>query len=523
MLSLAVLSPFLATGYYQDDSINSVFPTYLRLRGLTLGQFIAGGIGHWMFVEARLFPLGLAVSYSVWYFITELLAYRWIQVGLVVSNVLLLGALIRELGGGLRHALVASLLALSLFQLRDYHDPIASYTFLMQIGMCLGSAAVLLYSRFLRTASVAALSGSWILYASGLLLYETELAFFPVFLYLALRARPSKELGVFGRWGHLLITALYLGTVMVLRLTGGTVYGGTQFKLGLRAASTFLFQFSAALPLSYPIFGRSGFFDWATLASSEFLTITALFIFAAGGFFFYRVLRLTLQEPESRPGSSLRVLGWSLAILPAASIAISQKYQDQVNRPGIGYLPVYLSYFGVAVLLARVVARTRRPRLVAGVFGIVLATTFSTNRIAADRINQFWKYPRVMLEKALEAGLFSKLEPNSRIALAQPYYWISPDLVAHYGGKSVRLESLRASAPTYLLSIHVRSPQKGEVALALIDQVSWKPADASLPEQIISSHPVSVARVDGSSVRLGVVQGSRVDVLAPEFWEFRLE
>jgi hypothetical protein len=515
LLAIAVLSPFLSTGYYQDDSINSVFPAYLGIRGLSLSQFIAGGIRHWLFVEARVYPLGLTIGYSTWYFITHLLSYRIIQVGLVVTNVLLLVELIRAMGGGIRRALAGGLIALGLFQLRDYHDPIASYTFLMQVSFALGGGAVLLFLRHLKAPHPWLLASSLALYGCGLLHYETSLAFFPVLLFLALRLRRGGGGTRADRWGHVVITAFYFAVVLALRLTRSTVYNGTQIKVGLRVFKTFLFQISAALPLSYPIFGRSGFFSAKTLTSPEFLTLGAFAIFVAGAYAFYLALRQTASPSPDRLNSQLRVFAWSLVLVPSVLVALSHKYQDQVNRPGIGYLPVYLSYFGVAILLSGILTRTRWPRAFSALFGLVLAMTYSTNWIAAGQLNLYWKDPRAVLERALDAGLLKNLEPEARVVVSPSYNWISPEFFFYHGVKSIRLEGLSTdSKGAHLLRIRAGQAGQGEAVLGTIDEVEWSAKEKTVPERILTSRPLEVAWVDHEAVRLGAVELGKADLMS---------
>ena len=216
--ALWILSPYFTTGYYLDDSQNSTLASYLSLRNLTIHQFIHDQILGWMFGNGRLYPLGLTWDYLQWYLVRDLGSYRLLQMGLVLSNIMLFVALVRSLGATRGLALLSGLTVLCLFQLRGYHDPISSYSCLMQVGFALGSASLLLFSEFWKNNSALALYSSLGLYASALLLYEPELAFFPVLFFMTRQHAPSGK-SLPARWGHLSLTLLYLAAVCYLRIT----------------------------------------------------------------------------------------------------------------------------------------------------------------------------------------------------------------------------------------------------------------------------------------------------------------
>ncbi len=436
LLAVGALSPYLATGYYQDDSINCLLPTYLDERHLTIGTFIRQSIGHWVFEEARLFPLTLAASYSVWYWIRDLGLYRAFQVSLVVGNLLLFAAWILELGGGPRLAVLASTIVLGLFQLRDFHDPVASYAGLMQIAFALGLGTLWFWLRYEKTSARWQLAASWLCYAAALLFYEAELVFAPLVLGWTLASQKPRA----SRWGHGAITLAYLAAVALLRLHYPRAYAGTEGLLRLKALGTFAFQLSAALPLSYPIFGRSGFYDLGTLASAELWSGAAALVLGTTFALLGPGLgRLPPQPLAPAAESRLRRAGWLLLVAPAALVALSAKYQDQVTRPGIGYLPVYFSCFGLALLVALGLRETRRWQLASAAVACLVAFNFSTNRIAAERLNRYWKYPREALERALDQGLLADLRPGDALVLDTVYNWATPDLFLRHAGVVPRL------------------------------------------------------------------------------------
>jgi hypothetical protein len=81
--------------------------------------------------------------------------------------------------------------------------------------------------------------------------------------------------------------------------------------------------------------------------------------------------------------------GLALWIVPALPIALSAKYQQQLHF-GLGYLPVFLEYFGAGIVLATVLTKVSGTRahvlalgLTVAAFPAVALATFASNREVA--------------------------------------------------------------------------------------------------------------------------------------------
>ena len=96
-------------------------------------------------------------------------------------------------------------------------------------------------------------------------------------------------------------------------------------------------------------------------------------------------------------------------------IAITQKYQDEITRPGLGYLPVYLSYFGSALIISFLIIKNtpqKKVILTSSILGSLATLTFTINLMATSALNHIWKDPREMLEDAFQKKI---LEPQKNI------------------------------------------------------------------------------------------------------------
>src|SRR6478735_12129874 len=88
ILIITLLYPYLLTGYYFDDSLNSNLPGALLLRQQSALNFLLSGWRDWIIGTARLIPLGTATALT-FYFIQSLFVYRLFQVALTGLNILL--------------------------------------------------------------------------------------------------------------------------------------------------------------------------------------------------------------------------------------------------------------------------------------------------------------------------------------------------------------------------------------------------------------------------------------------------
>jgi hypothetical protein len=313
----------------------------------------------------------------------------------------------------------------------------------MQLLMGLGTAALILLSRAVERRDRAALAGSLVCYAAALLTYEVGLTFQIVVICRYWKqwrdpARRGRVAGVLAAWGSL--TAIYLIAMAALRTLYGTGYAGTQIVVGPRIAQSWLAQVSGGLPLTFALFGRSGFFTPGTLVTWPVISIVSAVILVLAGWSW--IGASTSARTDARPEPGVRSAAWALALVPAVFVALSGRYQNEITRVGHAYLPVYLQYYGAALLLAiglQAVAARRassaKPAALLGAF--VLALTIATNRITSDQLNRFWKYPRVAVESALQRGLFAALPEGAEVLNGTRFYWLTEALMTFHSGRII--------------------------------------------------------------------------------------
>jgi hypothetical protein len=495
-----LLTPYLRAGYYRDDMLNSLFRGHLLVTGGSFWTWVQGQVANW-FGEGRVFPLAQLAGYGWWYFFPRHGDGRVLHVALTLANVALFALLLARLGAGRRLVLLSALFAPAIFQVRDYHDPITSYPPLLQLAFGFGMAGLLFQVRP-RGARVAGTAA----YALALLTYEVALVFLPLALAVAwarARGRGLRErLADSARRiaGPLAVTAAYFAAVAALKLwhvAPGT-YSGTRLALKGKSALAYLWQFSGAVPLSYPVFGRSGIYTGNTLLEPPWISFKTAALIAGLAALVYAVLRLptTDRTKDRRARGAILGVGLVLAFVPPLFVALSARYQQEIGRPGHAYLPVYFSYFGLALLIARALARRATAwgraslTLVSAAVATGLALGFTTNGLAVEKMNREWKYPRLALEKALRAGLVQDLPEGAVLLFGREYhYYFTSESVQAITGRKLRVthydhwwaekrlaggrHRVKPAELEYLVRFEADREGRGYVILARLESVDW--------------------------------------------------
>jgi len=506
-LAVISLSPLLESGLSGDDLPNSVSfaRSVLHAQGNGLGQLIhdtLASVPVWA-ASGRFFPLSGYAAFLFYFVDGHALALKLFVLALILVDLGLLGYLTTQMTGSRALGVLAILITPLLFQLRVavYHDPIASFAGLLEVVLACTLISLVLLLLYLKSAKRRYLVGSLAVYAVSLLTYEITIPFFLLFAALAWLYPERRSVLMSARisWPFAALAGAAVALSMGLRLfmevalsgsadayaqavsaSGLTVSGAYIPNIAPGAIlATLAHQVSAALPLSFQQLGVPGLFP----SFSADLTAQPAFslVLIAG----YGAMAVTLgwqlwrevlaRSHGFRPGL-LVVLGSGLLILPNAVISLSPRYQAETSW-GIGYLPVYLSYFGVALLLLaliyglfRLAASAKRSVAVAlsTVTTLALAVgiayvgvvNHANNAIEVENGNAAVWYPRATVMTAMERGLFAGLPADLRLVVggAGPGYWgvRDPAFFSGYSGVKVAavvtvaeaVATMRATTPS---------------------------------------------------------------------------
>jgi|GEM_PF-3238353 len=458
-----VLAPVLKTGYFSDDLVNAMENARAHYMGWNAFQYYLRQIHSliWDGHRLMLFASPLVIPYLV----PNLILYKSMVVAGVTGNIILfaycLNSVLKSRYFGF---FVAGIIPL-LLQFRLYHDPILSF-YLFLPGMAFWMLLTLFFlNRYLATRQRYNLVIS--LVAFNLFLYSYEVSYlFPVVIagaiWLAnrtLTVRQACRLIM----PYALSALVAVGLALLVRVAFGTTYEGTQFRFTpFLICKTFTYQVFSAFPLSYHL-GRHGVLFGHTVSAwagkiipTDLLALGALvFLYLAGAG--YRRLRV----------KRFMVLGGLLSVFPAVMIAISKKYQYEIPYQGlgVGYIVVYLQYFGTALLLGAVVVLINHIRkrylrfflhgaMLAGLAGALLLV-LQDNRVVIAKANAALTSRWVHLENALQKGVLSPVPLDASVLMkddygpapdgfrtdyecwAYSYPWRSKYFVFQYAGKRV--------------------------------------------------------------------------------------
>jgi hypothetical protein len=423
------LLPLLQSGYYSDDLVDSTIKGQIELKGVTLWAHIVAQNKYWIVANGRFFPVAFLATMPIDYFLTDVTLHKLSVLVLIVVNLLLFFKMIELHLKDFHVACLGVLLLSVLFQFRLYHDPILSFSGLMQSFMALILISAIMFQKYLDSNHRSLLVASLVSYNLSLYYYEISLPLVLLFPILAAEKIQFREIRPALRKAMpFLVSAAGSTSVNLLvrtlrsRTTDG--YSGNTLNLQTIAiAKAFLNQLSATLPLSYFVFDPAHLFRGVTRSDVGFSVMLA----TAGFAFVYWNLTRKMAVAAT---NNLFLLGGTLLVFPALMISLSVKYQNEF-MPGIGYLPVYIQYFGMALLAIWLLLKLRsklaakwqqvlRVTLCAGL-SLCFLIAVESNRLVVDEANILLHYRRLALVKALQDGILAQVPENAGLLILDEY------------------------------------------------------------------------------------------------------
>ncbi len=449
VLTALSLRSLIHSGYFWDDAVNATLYLAEKFDNLPLWQNLLTFMRN--YIELGRINL-LSCYYYLLFYIEDVRIYKLIIILSVCANQLLLGMTVRYATRSRRIAQAAMLLIPLLIQFRPYQDPVTGFYALMQVIFAELILTVYFLLRFLREGRRKNFWISLLLFAVSLLTYEVSYPFILMILLVcwAEKRNLRESIRITIPFGILILICLTAIFIVRSLFVQGETYSGIAFSLDIgRILRTWLIQLLAALPLSHFLFNSqiaimgSSYLARETLpyrSSTLLLQTESVEWLIAFGFVltFFWITHSKNQNTEKSNQSGLTllaVLGLCFWLLPAIPIALSARYQGQL-LPGLGYLPVYLEYFGVSMLMCALAAALaprlkvqgcRSKWLLAGGSVLLVWSLVNSqhNRIMIDRLNRSFLYPRQAGELALQNGLIAFLPDSASVVSLNPdpYIW----------------------------------------------------------------------------------------------------
>lgn len=448
-----LLRTSILNGFWWDDAFFSVRAGDLKLSRLSWWEASWLDIQAWL-KAGRAFPVAV-LQRDLFHHLGggEREPTRLLQFGLVYLNALQVLWFLRRVTRSFCFPLLAAFLFVPLVQYRvspgyNYVEPVSGLGAMLQVCFFFCMASIHSAYAGLRAKTPWATQGLLALSAlcalSSLLTYEIGAVAFLVVAWMLvseLGFSSFRKLLRHGLW-HSGAGIAYLLLLWSLKRTQSETYDGVQlgelryFWIGFRA------QLIGTLPLSYALLldVPKLLQPWpAVVSSAAFLTgfsgIAGFLACMAAG------MKREACRIEGRERRLLVAIAAAFMLLPCVLMGISKAYQlNQVH--GMAYLPVYFSYFGMALALG-LVMRGARPAL-AGI--VLLAVSFIGgfhsyyNQRVFDHIEDSVAYTRDAVFEAIKAGLLEGLDEEAFVLSR-----LEPRLEDSFGGHD-KLRALAAVA-----------------------------------------------------------------------------
>lgn len=483
-VTILMLLPLMNSGFFSDDAINSFVRGDLQYNHQSLTQGILGSITSWLSM-GRLFPIASIIGYLLFTFAGDLIVYKSLIILSIILNIFLFSYFIRIITNSPSLSILSMLIIPIFFQFREYHDPILSFNMLQQNVFLFIIISLILLVFYIKRTKRIYLFLSLCMYLLCVLTYEIALSFFLLHFLIIYLYSPNKNfisilkhsapyflISIF----CILLTILLQINLGIPIIVGGVAHASSPSYSGIvpnvniqDVIITFAKQTVAAFPLSYQINKYlSGpprnLDDIMGLFSAASIMIAAIYLSLSLAILKYVHREISGKRISGLDVWRLSIIGLLLLILPGVLVSLSTKYQKELHW-GIGYIPVYISYFGMAIvtlcIIASILIKTLDCSkniiiflliLIAMIISMTGALTYTSNEMVIENINHVWLYPRLVIEDALNDGLF-KFVPNDSILLVDGRnpYWEQPGFYLMHSGVRLRsVESNGANSKPYL-------------------------------------------------------------------------
>jgi hypothetical protein len=478
LLFTVVLAPILHSGFYNDDILNSLtFETVHSTFHGSLIEMIKFYSYHWAIDSGRLFPMAFVITYTSFYY----LGWNPIYLKLISVFFVLLASLsscrfVYRLTDSRATALLTLLILPITIQTRIGHDPILSYVSLLLISLLFIFEQAIAFDTYCKTGSRSALTCSLVLFVLGLLTYEVSMIAILLNGVVLLKYHIGFKKAVRLSFFHVTTLLLYLGIVLALRQNVTQVYGGVaigSLSVGLKS---FLINLYACLPFGFWLSDPDKIFGGKSIINADTLILCCLI----GSLFLILWTQLIQSVIKSRESGEMKeqyqwllMSGLILIIAPAILMALSARYQQEINQFGMAHLAGLIESFGSAMIFAIGfgwgIEKLRNKPFLWGIslaVGVTLFLGFCLSRSNHERVvtvqnRSFETWSRALFAGALRAGILETIPDGAILVFDRIPPWLQPELVPMFSGKHVVLKSM-ADANLELFEVH---QDKGTAAI----------------------------------------------------------
>lgn len=429
---LSLLS-LLHSGYYSDDMVNSSLRGQIALEKISFLHYAFRFIKLTIDTQSRFIPISIITLVTVSYLFYNLFFYKTLILVLIIINILLFGYFIKIVFKEIYFSYLLMLCMPLFFQFRLYHDPILSFAGHMQLFFCYLFCALILLQKYLENNNRRNLILSVVFFNISLYAYEISVPLSLLLFILIFDHNKKIKTSLKMSLPFICSNAIVVFIDLFVRFLVPKGYSGTIINLNaLLIIKTLIMQIYASIPLSYYVSNSSNLFNhnililFKNVRSKDLLVILIFNIL-----FIISIRKININELKWK---KILSLGLSLLILPAVPIALSAKYQQEIiwfGGWGIGYIPVYIQYYGmllICTVLAILTTKIIKTKIRIGVIfllivivDLIIIINLQDNRIVVDKANTDLYYGRLTLEKALDNNILENIPENATVLVNYEY------------------------------------------------------------------------------------------------------
>lgn len=433
-LSFISLTSLFNSGFFSDDAYQSQIHGLFIERGTNLFTHTYAEIKGWI-SQGRIFPLA-HLSFTFFYFLYDnILIYKFINISVISLCLVFFYKFLYSYSKDSNFAFITSLIALSSFQFRLWHDPIQGFHILLPLTTLFFLLSINYFQKYLEFLDQRDLKISFIFFIIMILHYEVSYAL--VFVYPTLYFSYKKNFfNIFSTLKNYIyfFCSLILITV-IIRINNffsdKNVYSSLDISNPLGTLKAFLIQYSSALPLSYVYKTKQKLIKNFTETYDVFLLLFVLYLLFV---FTKKIIKSNLNFDIK----NLFLIALIISAGPAFITAVTgHKNELLAIGYGFGYLPVFIQYFGTSILIIiifitslKVIKINSLQQILCILFSLGLTLTLYinilSNRYVIEEANKTYNYPRTLLESSLKKGMFDILTDETVIIrkMRYPHDWM---------------------------------------------------------------------------------------------------
>ena len=466
LINALSLFPLLSSGFFADDILNSqirghMIQTDRSLWGVTF--FYAKA---WLIENGRLFPLAF-YCYSVFYLLGNILFYKFFILSVILACISAFYFFLRRLTNSELIPLIAILLFPLIFQFRAGTDPILSFhaSYPLISLMIFGSLNL-----FLRSLDEdLSLKLNWpavLLFLCAGLIYEIVYPMFLMYFTVAYGRFNNVKAAARVAWPFLAVTSGLVLASLFFRSNATAIHSTYQMNLDVGViAKTYLVQLFGSVPFSYFFLDPHSIFTNQIGNFSTFIGQFLLLVVMSAAFTVFslsRYLSVDADRHKTTVQKGILMIGVLLLAIPSSMISLSSKHQAQ--SWGDAYLPVFMTCFGLSLLLAIGLARLHLQLtkiknnrvwlmpVAAFIWLALFALNVRNNQLVVQTENETLWNSRVLLEDALSHGLLTGLSPKAVLLVSGVDPWDHADEYSAQTGMRFsvfRLNEVRDLTPVF--------------------------------------------------------------------------